>query len=360
MTLTLKVIDGPHKGKVFQFEHHDTFMVGRASDATFRLSQDDAYFSRNHFLIEFNPPSCRLLDLNSRNGTFVNGQQVTSIDLREGDLIRGGQTTIRVGFGSEANSSARPSLLGAAKTILPQLFSSSVRNQPTIPPTTSRNSPASPAGQASVPATRPSRDSSKTSQTTELPLFTGYRTIREIGRGAMGVVYEAETLDRSKRVAIKAIIPNAAGTAEDISRFLREASILRDLVHPHIVGFREFIESNTDLCIVMDYIEGTNAASVVKKTTQGLSVDKSVRFTIQLLDALHFAHQQGFVHRDVKPANLLVTNLPRECLPGGFRTVAYVLIITVIRFDDDRPNRRNDGVHAARTDHSLSQDQPRR
>ena len=78
MRITLTVIAGPHEGREFSFEEHDNFIVGRAKKAQFRLPKDDPYFSRNHFLIEVNPPLCRLLDMGSRNGTFVNSQRVTS------------------------------------------------------------------------------------------------------------------------------------------------------------------------------------------------------------------------------------------------------------------------------------------
>lgn len=76
MTVTLTVTAGPHAGKEFVFDRHDTFLVGRSRDAHFRLSAADPYFSRRHFLVEVNPPRVRVLDLNSRNGIAVNGQKV--------------------------------------------------------------------------------------------------------------------------------------------------------------------------------------------------------------------------------------------------------------------------------------------
>ena len=101
MKVTLTVVEGPRAGTKYEFEQHDTFIVGRAPNAQFRLPQDDLFFSRNHFLIEINPPFCRLLDLNSRNGTFVNGHRVATHELRHGDKIRGGKTTIAVEFVSQ-------------------------------------------------------------------------------------------------------------------------------------------------------------------------------------------------------------------------------------------------------------------
>src|ERR1700722_7867889 len=96
MSVRLTVTAGPHSGRTFAFTGHDTFVVGRSKKAHFRLPEKDEYFSRIHFLVEVNPPRCRLLDLGSTNGTAVNGRKVSVADLAHGDLIQGGQTAIRV------------------------------------------------------------------------------------------------------------------------------------------------------------------------------------------------------------------------------------------------------------------------
>lgn len=94
--LVLAVTAGPHQGMVFHFTDHDTFLVGRSSHAHFRLPAKDEHFSRIHFLVEWNAPHCRLMDMGSTNGTYVNGNKVTVIDLKDGDVIRVGQMSIMV------------------------------------------------------------------------------------------------------------------------------------------------------------------------------------------------------------------------------------------------------------------------
>jgi Inner membrane component of T3SS, cytoplasmic domain len=74
LRITFQVTRGPHQGKEFHFDEHDTFIVGRSKHAHLRLPQKDEYFSRVHFLVDVNPPHCRLLDMGSTNGTYVNGQ----------------------------------------------------------------------------------------------------------------------------------------------------------------------------------------------------------------------------------------------------------------------------------------------
>src|SRR5580765_7448334 len=96
MRITLNVIAGPHEGLEFTFDRHDTFLVGRSQHAHFQLPAKDKYFSRVHFMIEVNPPSCRLIDMGSHNGTYVNGIQVLTADLNDGDQIHAGHTILRL------------------------------------------------------------------------------------------------------------------------------------------------------------------------------------------------------------------------------------------------------------------------
>ena len=96
MPVKLTVTAGPHAGREFAFDGHDTFLVGRSKDAHFQPSYDDPYFSRRHFLVEVNPPRVRIIDLNSRCGTFVNGRRVAAAELKNGDEVKAGHTVFRV------------------------------------------------------------------------------------------------------------------------------------------------------------------------------------------------------------------------------------------------------------------------
>src|SRR5436309_15279213 len=95
MRITLTVIEGPHKGMEFAFSRHDTFLVGRSKHAHFQLPLKDKYFSRIHFMLEVNPPQCRLIDMGSHNGTYVNGVQALTAG-KDGDQIRAGHATLRL------------------------------------------------------------------------------------------------------------------------------------------------------------------------------------------------------------------------------------------------------------------------
>src|SRR5688500_8064378 len=95
MQVNLKVIAGPYKGRIFSFTQHDSFLIGRSRDAHLYLP-DDRYFSRNHCLLEINPPRSFLRDLGSTNGTFLNGQRVSNAFLNDGDRIQCGETILMV------------------------------------------------------------------------------------------------------------------------------------------------------------------------------------------------------------------------------------------------------------------------
>jgi serine/threonine-protein kinase len=143
----------------------------------------------------------------------------------------------------------------------------------------------------------------------------GYKIIRELGRGGMGVVYLALRESDGSRIALKTIRPEGAITEAEIQRFLREASILSELDHPNIVAFRERGESAGILYFAMDYVVGVDASKLQRQHGGPMPTPRAVRIINQLLQALDYAHAKGIVHRDIKPANILIDT------EGGKETV---------------------------------------
>jgi eukaryotic-like serine/threonine-protein kinase len=274
MPILLTVVRGPHAGRTFEFTEHDTFLVGRSASAHFSLPADP-YFSRHHLLVEVNPPLCRLTDLESHNGTLVNGARVRGpVDLRDGDRIEAGRTVLEV----------------AIRPPGPE--------QPTL------DLPAPPLPAGADPPTLPAPPPADGTLTV-LPAVPGYRDLAELGRGAMGVVYRAARAADGAAVAVKTVRPALQASRGVVDRFLREARILQSLSHPRIVRFHEMGEAGGWLYFVMDLVPGTDAARLVRERGP-LPVAEAVGLVGQLCDGLGHAHRQGFVHRDVKPANLLL------------------------------------------------------
>src|SRR4029077_7950755 len=117
-------------------------------------------------------------------------------------------------------------------------------------------------------------------------------------RGGMGTVYLARRAADGCQVALKTIAPATPPSASQVQRFLRDANILLQLQHPHIVAFRALGEADGLFYFAMDYVAGTNAAALINEHGR-LPVRAAVRLTCQLLHALESAHAQGFVHRDI-------------------------------------------------------------
>lgn len=299
MRITLTVTEGLHLGQVFSFAEHDTFIVGRSKHAHFRFSFKDKYFSRHHFMVEVNPPLCRVMDLGSRNGTFLNGVRVEAADLHDGDLIKAGRTVLRASIRQTAvvaNLDAAP----------PSAIAAAAPTASYVPPAASKACLACGAAKQEDATPTMLCPGCEAAACGHPQPIAGYRLVRELGRGGMGVVHLAMRRADGMPVALKTITPESTAQPAELARFMREANILRELDHPHIVAFRDMGESAGQLFIAMDYVRGTNAASLLREHPGGLPIGRAVVLVCQLLSALDYAHAKQLVHRDIKPANLLV------------------------------------------------------
>jgi CheY-like chemotaxis protein/tRNA A-37 threonylcarbamoyl transferase component Bud32 len=136
-------------------------------------------------------------------------------------------------------------------------------------------------------------------------VVAGYRIEERIGRGGMGLVYRAEHLNLRRRAAIKIIAPDLAEASGFRERFNREARIAAALQHPNIVTVYDAGEEDGLLYLAMQYIEGSDLAAVLR--SQGrLRPYRALDVCRQVAAALDAAHGQGLIHRDVKPANVLI------------------------------------------------------
>jgi serine/threonine protein kinase len=132
-----------------------------------------------------------------------------------------------------------------------------------------------------------------------------YRIERELGEGGMATVYLADDLRHERRVALKVLKPELAAVV-GAERFLAEIKTTANLQHPHILPLHDSGEADGFLYHVMPYIEGETLRDRLERERQ-LPVDEAVRIATDVAEALQSAHEQGVIHRDVKPANILLS-----------------------------------------------------
>ncbi len=132
-----------------------------------------------------------------------------------------------------------------------------------------------------------------------------YQIVRELGRGAMGVVYLARDVVLHRLVAIKVLRPDLAATFEGRERFLREARLMARLGHPNIVPVHAFGEVNELVFIVMKYVFAESLAERLRRVGR-LTPAEACALLAELALALDYAHREGVVHRDLKAENILL------------------------------------------------------
>jgi serine/threonine protein kinase len=131
----------------------------------------------------------------------------------------------------------------------------------------------------------------------------------------MGEVYKARDTRLERTVAIKVLPTNLASTPESRQRFEREAKTISQLSHPHICALHDVGREGETEYLVMEYLEGETLADRVAKGP--LPLEQTLRFGVQIADALDKAHRQGIVHRDLKPANVMLTKSGVKLLDFG-------------------------------------------
>ena len=136
--------------------------------------------------------------------------------------------------------------------------------------------------------------------------LAGYRIDRVIGRGGMSVVYLAEHARLERKVALKVLAPELAGSERFHDRFLRESKLAASMDHPNIVPIYDADEAQGVLYIAMRYVEGSDLKQAIRDAGR-LEPLRASAIVDQVASALDAAHARGLVHRDVKPANVLLT-----------------------------------------------------
>ncbi|MGD9561177.1 MAG: protein kinase [Pyrinomonadaceae bacterium] len=295
MRVTLHVVAGPQTGRAFTFDQHDTFMIGRSEDAQFCLPHD-RFFSRHHCILEIAPPQCFLRDLSSTNGTFVNGIRVDTAHLKHGDRIQGGETVLEVEVAADQVDGEYNPARKSDKT------------EPSLITVLCLNCGVPSNAEASRPDAKLSfvcDDCREKLRQNPQPI-PGYQMMRVLGQGGMGSVMLARSERDGSAVAIKTLLPEVAVSEQSLKRFMREIEVAASLQHQHIVSYIEHGTHNGIVFLVTEYVSGMDASKLAKHRGGKLNYKEVAKIIEQTLSALDFAHEKGFVHRDIKEQNILV------------------------------------------------------
>jgi len=142
-----------------------------------------------------------------------------------------------------------------------------------------------------------------------------YEILAPLGAGGMGEVYKARDTRLERTVAVKVLSSHLSSSPEVRQRFEREARTISQLSHPHICALHDVGREGETEYLVMEYLEGETLADRLAKGP--LPLEQTLRYGVQIADALDKAHRQGIVHRDLKPANVMTTKSAVKLLDFG-------------------------------------------
>ncbi|EFH88293.1 FHA domain-containing serine/threonine-protein kinase [Ktedonobacter racemifer] len=311
--LTLTITAGPNAGKAFVFEKHDTLLFGRMDDCHACLPEDQQ-ISRHHFLLEVNPPESRLRDLGSRNGTSINGQRYggparhetpeegakrksPQVDLSDGDEIQVGRTILQVRVEESPASVASLHCQHCGKEI--PASREAAGQQASFCQSCQQPLAQNPSEAITVGAHTPPSDQ-------QAFALSDYTLGTLLGMGGMGAVYLARHKQTGEQVAVKVMRSKRQVDEQARQQFLREIGITRTFQHPHLVQFLGSGSQGEEFYCVLEYCEGGSVADLMQRRGGRLQLAEAAPLLLQALEGLTYVHAQGFVHRDLKPQNILL------------------------------------------------------
>ncbi|MBA3036100.1 MAG: protein kinase [Desulfobacterium sp.] len=337
MKLRLEVIKGPETGRYFEFTQPDTFIVGRGGKdrpVHFKLSDDDPYVSRQHFMLEIAPPRIYFFDLRSTNPPCVNGVEVKESELKEGDVIEVGYTQIKVRIFPELQLKRIPfycercretlvfeMMEGKTSPVICASCEDEIEEKKRKESVGIRFTVNCKCGKdLSTIANSDGRAHELTGVVSYCcdgcvqemmagknagKMVDGYTVIKDLGAGGMGRVYLVRQKETGRVMALKQMLN--LKDEESMKRFSRrEMKYMKEITHPNVVRFIDSGATQEGPYIVMELLSGGNLDKLMDPVKGFMSPDLAVPYIIDAIKGLEFIHAHKFVHRDLKPENILL------------------------------------------------------
>jgi serine/threonine-protein kinase len=272
MSVQIIVTAGPDKGRSFPLLAGEPLQVGRSKSTSTQLT--DPTVSRVHCEIEWDGERVTVHNI-SDNGTLINGVRITEAELTPRDVIRIGESELRLLSGSE-----EPTTLG-------------------------------PAGEKKPVAAEPLVNLvGKT--------LSNFAIEAMIAKGASSVIFRARDTTDDSPVALKVLQPEFATNDEDVQRFIRAMKTVLGLRHPNLVSLHKAGKTGNYCWLAMDLVEGESMAQVIRRLGVANMLDwrYGYRVAVHIARALEYAHEQSIIHRNVTPQNIMWRTADKMVLLG--------------------------------------------
>lgn len=310
----LNITAGPLSGNRLEFVEHDTLIFGRMDDCHIRIP-DDNYLSRHHFLLEVNPPDARIRDLGSKNGTYVNGRKIggrfknesvedgsqrkyPQVDLKENDEIKTGDTRILITMRVLSPTKHIIHCQHCGRDVTAEVGSD--RAGEFLCPKCIRELEADPnAILQALFNILPQSESQ-----IQIP---DYEIVKLLGKGGMGEVFQVKNKKTGGLAALKLMLPKVAVSAEAREKFIREINTLSSLHHPNIIQYISSGMYGSIFYVLTEFCDRGNLLDLMSFLGRSLAEKETIPLLYQVLSGIEYAHSKDFVHRDLKPQNILLT-----------------------------------------------------
>lgn len=276
MLRVLHVIVGPDKGKHFPVSDEFTILLGRSKHANMQML--DMSVSRVHCEVEIRNRKILLTDLESASGTFVNNKRVTECELRLGDILRIGETQMKVELPAGETDDATAITL-AMPIIVPK---------------------------------RPVLKTAAQLQDLKGSKLSHYDVGDVIAKGQLGLIFKAKDFKNDRTVALKVLWPEFSQNEEDMQRFIRAMKTMMPLRHANLVALYGAGKTGPYCWIAMERVRGESLTKIIERigTANMLDWKRVLRIGYYLAKALEYAHGQNILHRNLTPQNVMVGKTP--------------------------------------------------